>query len=132
MAVGDLERFRQALDRLQAQLVATPRPSRFKPTSHLMVVEVRLGEEADGAPAMGEILDLSSDGMKIAMDTFVAIEAEQPCQLLVTTDDDEIFHLKGTVRWVEAHPYITVFGVEFLGAERPGQTIEPLYQVAQF
>ncbi len=132
MAVGDLERFRQALDRLQAQLVATPRPSRFKPTSHLMVVEVRLGEEADGAPAMGEILDLSSDGMKIAMDTFVAIEAEQPCQLLVTTDDDESFHLKGTVRWVEAHPYITVFGVEFLGAERPGQTIEPLYQVAQF
>ncbi len=132
MAVGDLERFRQALDRLQAQLVATPRPSRFKPTSHLMVVEVRLGEEADGAPAMGEILDLSSDGMKIAMDTFVAIEAEQPCQLLVTTDDDETFHLKGTVRWVEAHPYITVFGVEFLGAERPGQTIEPLYQVAQF
>jgi len=97
-----------------------------------MVVEVRLGEEADGAPAMGEILDLSSDGMKIAMDTFVAIEAEQPCQLLVTTDDDETFHLKGTVRWVEAHPYITVFGVEFLGAERPGQTIEPLYQVAQF
>jgi hypothetical protein len=132
VAVGDLERFRQALDRLQAQLVATPRPSRFKPTSHLMVVEVRLGEEADGAPAMGEILDLSSDGMKIAMDTFVAIEAEQPCQLLVTTDDDESFHLKGTVRWVEAHPYITVFGVEFLGAERPGQTIEPLYQVAQF
>jgi PilZ domain len=132
VAVGDLERFRQALDRLQAQLVATPRPSRFKPTSHLMVVEVRLGEEADGAPAMGEILDLSSDGMKIAMDTFVAIEAEQPCQLLVTTDDDETFHLKGTVRWVEAHPYITVFGVEFLGAERPGQTIEPLYQVAQF
>lgn len=132
MAVGDLERFRQALDRLQAQLVATPRPSRFKPTSHLMVVEVRLGEDADGAPAMGEILDLSSDGMKIAMDTFVAIEAEQPCQLLVTTDDDETFHLKGTVRWVEAHPYITVFGVEFLGAERPGQTIEPLYQVAQF
>jgi hypothetical protein len=96
-----------------------------------MVVEVRLGEDADGAPAMGEILDLSSDGMKIAMDTFVAIEAEQPCQLLVTTDDDETFHLKGTVRWVEAHPYITVFGVEFLGAERPGQTIEPLYQVAQ-
>jgi hypothetical protein len=132
VAVGDLERFRQALDRLQAQLVATPRPSRFKPTSHLMVVEVRLGEDADGAPAMGEILDLSSDGMKIAMDTFVAIEAEQPCQLLVTTDDDETFHLKGTVRWVEAHPYITVFGVEFLGAERPGQTIEPLYQVAQF
>jgi hypothetical protein len=132
VAVGDLERFRQALDRLQAQLVATPRPSRFKPTSHLMVVEVRLGEDADGAPAMGEILDLSSDGMKIAMDTFVAIEAEQPCQLLVTTDDDESFHLKGTVRWVEAHPYITVFGVEFLGAERPGQTIEPLYQVAQF
>lgn len=132
MAVGDLERFRQALDRLQAQLVATPRPSRFKPTSHLIVVEVRLGEDADGAPAMGEILDLSSDGMKIAMDTFVAIEAEQPCQLLVTTDDDETFHLKGTVRWVEAHPYITVFGVEFLGAERPGQTIEPLYQVAQF
>ena len=132
MAVGDLERFRQALDRLQAQLVATPRPSRFNPTSHLMVVEVRLGEDADGAPAMGEILDLSSDGMKIAMDTFVAIEAEQPCQLLVTTDDDETFHLKGTVRWVEAHPYITVFGVEFLGAERPGQTIEPLYQVAQF
>jgi hypothetical protein len=132
VAVGDLERFRQALDRLQAQLVATPRPSRFKPTSHLIVVEVRLGEDADGAPAMGEILDLSSDGMKIAMDTFVAIEAEQPCQLLVTTDDDETFHLKGTVRWVEAHPYITVFGVEFLGAERPGQTIEPLYQVAQF
>jgi len=132
VADGDLERFRQALDRLQAQLVATPRPSRFKPTSHLMQAEVCLEEDIDGEPAMGEILDLSPDGMKIAMDTSVALEPDQLCQLVVTTDDEETFHLKGTVRWVEAHPYITVFGVEFVGAERPGQTIEPLNQVAQF
>ena len=131
MAVGDLERFRQALDRLRAQLVATPRPSRFKPSSHLMLAEVDLGENGDGSPAMGEILDLSSDGMKIAMNTSVAIEPDQPCNLLVTTDDDDTFHLKGTVRWVEAHPYITVFGVAFVDAERPGQAIEPLNQVAQ-
>ncbi len=108
---GGLSGFRAALESLQSRLDAASRPSRFKPVEDLSLARILFGEVPSGPPVVGEILDLSRDGMKIALEVSQTVELDQTCHLLVGPPDGECYQLLGTVRWVDRNPYITVFGL---------------------
>lgn len=110
-ASGGLDGFREALDRLEHRLQEASRPSRYKPVDDLSLARILFGDPASAAPVVGEILDLSRDGMKIALAVSQEVEVDQPCHLLVGHPDRECYELAGTVRWVDRNPYITVFGL---------------------
>ena len=110
-AGGGLSGFRAALESLQSRLDAASRPSRFKPVEDLSLARILFGEVPSGAPVVGEILDLSRDGMKIALAVSQSVDVDQTCHLLVGPPDGECYQLLGTVRWVDRNPYITVFGL---------------------
>lgn len=103
--------FREALERLEHRLQEASRPSRYKPVEDLSLARILFGEPTAASPVVGEILDLSRDGMKIALAVSQEVEVDQECHLLVGHPDHECFELAGTVRWVDRNPYITVFGL---------------------
>ena len=115
-AGGGLSGFRAALESLQSRLDEASRPSRFKPIEDLSLARILFGEVPSGAPVVGEILDLSRDGMKIALEVSQTVEVDQTCHLLVGPPDGECYQLMGTVRWVDRNPYITVFGLALMDA----------------
>ncbi len=115
-AGGGLSGFRAALESLQSRLDEASRPSRFKPIEDLSLARILFGEVPSGAPVVGEILDLSRDGMKIALSVSQSVEVDQTCHLLVGPPDGECYQLMGTVRWVDRNPYITVFGLALMDA----------------
>jgi len=106
-----LDGFRDALERLQHRLEEANRPSRFKPVEDLSLARILFGDRSGAAPVVGEILDLSRDGMKIALAVSHPVEVDQDCHLLVGPPESECYELHGTVRWVDRNPYITVFGL---------------------
>lgn len=106
-----LNGFREALDHLQHRLEEANRPSRFKPLEDLTLARLLFGDPRAGTPVVGEILDLSRDGMKIALAVSHPVEVDQDCHLLVGPPESECYELHGTVRWVDRNPYITVFGL---------------------
>jgi len=108
---GGLDGFREALDRLQHRLREANRPSRFKPVEDLTLARILFGDPPAGIPVVGEILDLSRDGMKVALAISQTVEVDQPCHLLVGPPEAECYELHGTVRWVDRNPCITVFGL---------------------
>ncbi len=108
---GGLDGFRMALERLQHRLQEANRPSRFKPVEDLSLARLLFGDPPAGTPVVGEILDLSRDGMKIALAVSQTVEVDAPCHLLVGQPQGECFELHGIVRWVDRNPYITVFGL---------------------
>ena len=59
-----------------------------------------------------EVLDVSRDGMRLAAFAHQTIEPDDRCQITVE-GSDTLINRWATVRWVEAHPLIRVFGVEF-------------------
>jgi c-di-GMP-binding flagellar brake protein YcgR len=69
------------------------------------------GEEA--SPLRGEILDISADGMKIALSGSHPIALHQICRIRAGDPDATVYRLTGNVRWVDTHPLITVFGIQF-------------------
>lgn len=108
---GGLDGFRDALDRLQHRLQEASRPSRYKPVEDLSLARILFGDPTRSTPVVGEILDLSRDGMKIALAVSQEVQVDQECHLLVGNPDSECYELAGTVRWVDRNPYITVFGL---------------------
>lgn len=77
----------------------------------LSLAQIVFGDPPQPPPVVGEILDLSRDGMKIALAVSQPVEVDQRCQLLVGPPEAECYELMGTVRWVDRNPYITVFGL---------------------
>jgi hypothetical protein len=110
----DLIRLRAALEVLQDQLQQASRPSRFKPPTDLSLVEIEIGcDEAGESPLTGEILDISADGMKVALSGAHPIAVNQICRIRAGNPDSTMYRLTGNVRWVDSHPLITVFGIQF-------------------
>ncbi len=110
-SAAGLDGFRAALERLQHRLEEATRPSRFKPVEDLSLAQIVFGDPPQPPAVVGEILDLSRDGMKIALSVSQPVEVDQRCQLLVGPPEAECYELMGTVRWVDRNPYITVFGL---------------------
>jgi hypothetical protein len=113
---SDLERFRQALHREQQHLVEASRASRFKPPTDLTSAELSLlGDDgSSSAPITAEILDLSGDGMKIAISPGPDLREGQICLLRFQPNASEGYQLRGAVRWLEASTFILVFGIQLL------------------
>ena len=107
----DLQRFRAALEGLQALLQEASRSDRYKPSEDLSLARIRLGASLDRPAVVGEILDLNSEGMKIALAVSQPVEVDQRCHLVVGSPEAQCYELIGTVRWVDRNPYITVFGL---------------------
>ena len=111
MTTSDQERFKLALTQLQGHLLEASRPDRYKPDENFALASVCFGVDGDfGAPSVGEILDVSLDGMKIALGVGPLLEMEQACRIVVE-GQGQTYELLGRVRWVEVSPFITVFGV---------------------
>ena len=106
-----LERFRQVLQDLQELLEQATRSERYKPSEDLSLARVRIGDAPAAIDAIGEILDLSADGIKIALGASHPVEVDQRCRLNVGATGSPTYALLGRVRWVERNPYITVFGL---------------------
>lgn len=112
----DLIRFRNALEDQRDQLEQASRPSRFKPPTDLTLVEIQLGtapDQAERSPVVGEIVDISADGMKIALSGAHQIDLNQKCRIRAGNPTATMYCLAGNVRWVDSHPRITVFGIQF-------------------
>ena len=113
----DLERFREALERQRSRLLEASRDSRYKPPTDLASASLALaGDGASAAEMVAEILDLSGDGMKVAIAAGPPVRVGQTCSLLFEPDSGESFALLGEVRWVESSAFITVFGIALLQA----------------
>jgi hypothetical protein len=111
VAPTDLTRFRTALHRLQDQLEHASRPSRFKPPVNLRLVRVVPDPATETEPLAGEIVDLSPEGMKIALSGRHDLQVDQPCRILAGSPATTVYDLTGTIRWIDTHPLITVFGI---------------------
>ena len=107
---GGLDSFRAALEDLRHRLEEASRPSRFKPTEDLSLARLRLGDHR-AQEVVGEIVDLSPNGLKIALAAGQPVEVDQTCHLQVGAPGRDFYELLGTVRWVDRNPYITVFGL---------------------
>lgn len=124
MASTDLSRFRTALHELQDELEHASRPSRFKPPVDLSLVRVQPDPGSEATPLSGEIVDLSPEGMKIALTGRHEFHVDQPCRILAGSPDTTVYDLLGTIRWIETHPLITVFGIRLEGDDTPGEAGE--------
>ena len=115
---ADLERFRQALERRRSQLLEASRSSRYRPPTDLATAQVSLpGEGAGSTPILAEILDLSGDGLRVAISPGPNLRVGQICLLRFEPESGDGFHLTGEVRWVEASAHIVVFGIRLLVLE---------------
>lgn len=126
-AAGSLESFKQSLARLRGSLEEASRNARFKPPTDLAAGALHLlppgrSYSPESAPPGGEgivaeILDVSSEGMKLAISDGQTVQTGQGCHLTVSCGPSERFALGGTVRWVEQSSFITVFGIQLSWAE---------------
>jgi hypothetical protein len=118
----DLQRFQQAFRRLEERLQQASRSDRFKPPSGLATA--RLHTEPMGVSAgvlvevLVEVLDLSVDGMKMAIEASHHLCVGHHCRVMVGDGEGETYDLRGTVRWIEATSYISVIGLSLDSAHR--------------
>jgi hypothetical protein len=108
---ADLDQFREAFRLQEERLQTASRSSRFKPPTDLATARITFEGIDGGKEILGEVLDLSSEGMKVAIEIGINLKVDQPCKMILGTGIDESYSLWGTVRWVEQSAYITVFGV---------------------
>ena len=118
MATGDLEWFREAFRRLERRLQEASRSDRFKPPTGLATARLHLTDPGSCEGIFGEVLDLSVDGMKIALAAGHPLTVGQSCALVVGDGEGETYDLRGTVRWIEATIYISVIGLSLDSADR--------------
>jgi hypothetical protein len=111
VATGDLERFRNAFRRMEKRLQEATRSNRFKPPTDLAKAQVHLKTTTSSGGIPGDVLDLSLEGMKIAIQAGHPLEVGQRCHVAVGDGEGETYALQGTVRWFEETSYITVFGL---------------------
>lgn len=116
MPEGDLDRYRQTLLGLQGLFDSGSRSDRFKPSDTFALAQVGLGE-GSAATVTGEVVDISVDGMKLALPGGTPVEATQRCHIVLAGDGTDRFVLDGEVRWVDSHPLITVIGVQLMAPD---------------
>lgn len=118
MATGDLERFREAFRRLEKRLEVASRSHRYKPPTGLATARLHLESMAPSQGVFAEVLDLSLDGLKIAIEAGHHPAVGQPCSVVVGDGEGETYNLQGTIRWMEATSYIAVIGLSLESAQR--------------
>jgi hypothetical protein len=118
VATGDLERFRSAFRRLEKRLQEATRSNRFKPPTDLATARIHLASTSSSEGLAGEVLDLSLDGMKIAIEAGHDMHVGQQCNIAIGDGEGEAYSLVGNVRWIENTSYITVFGISLDSADR--------------
>ncbi|WP_259725934.1 PilZ domain-containing protein [Synechococcus sp. CS-1332] len=67
---------------------------------------------------LGEVLDLSVDGMKVAIEAGHDLTVGHHCSVVVGDGEGETYDLTGIVRWIEATSYISVIGLSLNSARR--------------
>ncbi len=118
MVTGDLERFRESFRRLEERLQEASRSDRFKPPTGLATARLHLEPMEASEGVIGEVLDLSLDGMKMAIEASHDLKVGQHCSVVVGDGEGETYDLRGTVRWIEATSYISVIGLSLDSAHR--------------
>lgn len=101
IALRDLHGIQPADDRRQA--------IRYTPTGALSQARVRIGSANEVLDA--DVVDLSPNGMRLAVGTGVACKEGDPCTIMLELIAGQRIQLTGEVRWTKHHPFITVFGV---------------------
>jgi hypothetical protein len=94
------------------KLNSVRREERRKPLPDQSRAEVRLLRGNAAELLVAEILDVSRSGMRLAGFVDKPVQQGDRCEITVQTGVSPISH-RATVRWVEPHPLIQVFGVEF-------------------
>ena len=112
MLAQDLAAFRTALRQQNGVLPAEERrqESRFTPVGPLARARVRLGLVS--VPVDADVVDLSLNGLRLAVPPQVMPEPGMSCKIQLTPDGTRMLQLQGQIRWVERHALITVFGVQ--------------------
>jgi hypothetical protein len=118
MATGDLERFREAFRRLEKRLEEASRSDRFKPPTGLATARLHFESRQPSEGVFAEVLDLSADGLKVAIEAGHRPAVGHPCNVVVGDGEGETYDLRGTIRWIEATSYISVIGLSLDSAER--------------
>lgn len=114
---SDLDRFRRAFYRDRPQLLETSHMSRYRPPDPATAELSLVNDDSETASVLAEILDLSGDGMKIAIGPGAGIQVGQICLLKLQQETGDNFQLRGQVRWVETSTYILVFGILLLATK---------------
>ncbi|MBM5822562.1 MAG: hypothetical protein FJ082_08935 [Cyanobacteria bacterium K_Offshore_surface_m2_011] len=121
MAIGDLERFQEAFRRLEKRLEEASRADRYKPPTGLATARFHLESMRPAEGVFAEVLDLSSEGLKIAIEAGHHPAVGESCNVVVGDGEAETYDLKGTIRWIEATSYISVIGLSLDSAQRLGR-----------
>jgi hypothetical protein len=95
------------------QLYNVRREERRKPLPEQSQAEVRLLRGGRVELLSAEILDVSHSGMRLAGFVNQAVQQGDRCEIRVLSSATTAAGVWATVRWVEPHPLIQVFGVEF-------------------
>jgi len=95
-----------------AQLNSVRREERRKPLPEQAKAEVRLLRGGRVELLQAEILDVSRSGMRLAGFVDHPVQQGDRCEISVQSVVSTVSHW-ATIRWVEPHPLIQVFGVEF-------------------
>jgi len=111
MRAQDLAAFRSALRQQNGLVPAEDRRQepRYTPVGPLARAKVILA--ASAAPIDADVVDLSLNGLRLAVTPEAIPEAGISCTIQLTPDGRRTLQLQGEIRWVERHPLITVFGV---------------------
>ena len=83
MVTGDLERFREASRRLEERLQEASRSDRFKPPTGLATARLHQASIGASEGVPGEVLDLSVDGLKMAIHASHALAVGQNWSVVV-------------------------------------------------
>lgn len=118
MATGDLERFRESFRRLEKRLEEASRSDRYKPPTGLATARLHLASMGPSQGVFAEVLDLSADGLRIAIEAGHHPAVGQPCSVVLGDGEGETYDLQGTIRWIEATSYISVIGLSLDSAQR--------------
>jgi len=99
------------------QLQDQRREQRFKPLPEQSQASFRLLSQPFQGPWSAEIIDMSTGGMRLA--AFVDAPIQQGDGCVITVENSVApSERRGTVRWLEAHALIKVFGVQFEDEQR--------------
>jgi hypothetical protein len=112
MLAQDLAAFRTALRQQNGLYPAEDRRQdpRYTPVGPLARASVRLGQLS--VPVDADVVDLSLNGLRLAVPPQVMPEPGMSCKIQLTPDGTRMLQLQGQIRWVERHALITVFGVQ--------------------
>jgi hypothetical protein len=113
----DLDRFRIAFRKLEGRLQEATRSTRFKPPSNLATARIHFKIDSSDQGLLGEVLDLSVDGMKIAIEAGHGLTVDQICRVEIGDEEGECYSLLGNVRWVVHSSHIIVFGISLNSAD---------------